>query len=35
MQSFAAILKGFGQIYFQKFTFYNRYLIFDQYEVVW
>ena len=29
MQSFAAILKSFGQIYFHKFTYYNGYLIFD------
>ena len=29
MQSFAAILESFGQIYFHKFTFYNGYLIFD------
>ena len=29
MQSFAAILKSLGQIYFHKFTFDNGYLIFD------
>ena len=29
MQSFAAILKNLGQIYFHKFFFYNGYLIFD------